>query len=66
MMDRVCLDLIIKRLFSKLPPDQFVPDGKVEIESMGVGMIVWDNGKVTVEAVDLKGVPKVTGGHVIE
>lgn len=29
-------------------------------------MIVWDNGKVTVEAVDLEDKPKVVGGHLME
>ena len=39
-----------------------VPNGKVEIEAMGTGTVVWDNGKVTVDAIDLKGIPHVTGG----
>lgn len=43
-----------------------VPDGKVEIEAMGTGTVVWDNGKVTIDAIDLKGTPKVTGGTLVE
>jgi len=48
------------------PATLIVPGGKIEVESMGVGMIVWDNGKVTVEAVDIKGKPKVVGGQMVE
>lgn len=42
-----------------------VPDGKVEIEAMGMGTIVWDNGVVTIEAIDLKGTPIATGGRLM-
>ncbi len=41
-----------------------VPEGKVEIESMGTGMVVWDNGRVSVEANDVRGTPKVQGGEL--
>jgi hypothetical protein len=41
-----------------------VPDGAVEVAAMSTGTIVWDNGEVTVEAVDLQGIPKVTGGRL--
>ena len=41
-----------------------VPDGKVEIEEMGMGTIVWDDGVVNIEAIDLKGTPIVTGGRL--
>ena len=41
-----------------------VPDGAVEIEAMGTGTLVWDAGRVTVEAIDLAGVPQVTGGQL--
>lgn len=37
-----------------------VPGGAVEIEAMGTGTVVWDNGTVTVEALDLRGAPLVT------
>ena len=43
-----------------------VPDGKVEIDAMGVGTVVWDDGCITVEAVGLQGMSKVTGGRLAE
>jgi hypothetical protein len=43
-----------------------VPDGKVEIESMGTGTVVWDNGRITIDAIDLSGTPVVTGGTLVE
>jgi len=49
---------------SAAPAILTVPDGKVEIEAMGMGTIVWDNGVVTIEAIDLKGTPKITGGRL--
>lgn len=39
-----------------------VPDGKVEIDAMGTGTVVWDNGTVTVDAIGVAGTPRVTGG----
>ncbi len=36
-----------------------VPDGSVEIATMGTGTVVWDNGEVTVEAVGLDGEPSI-------
>ena len=41
-----------------------MPDGKVEIEEMGMGIIVWNDGVVTIEAIGLKGTPIVTGGQL--
>jgi hypothetical protein len=41
-----------------------VPGGTVEIEAMGTGTVVWDNGLVTVEAVGLQGAPRVSGGRL--
>lgn len=41
-----------------------VPTGKVGIEAMSTGTIVWDNGDVTVEGIGLKGKPDVTGGRL--
>ncbi|MFH1738298.1 MAG: hypothetical protein ABIH23_04775 [bacterium] len=41
-----------------------VPDGKVEIEAMGTGTVVWDKGKVSVEAIELRGTPTITGGEI--
>ncbi len=43
-----------------------LPDGEVEIDSMSTGTIVWDNGTVTVDAVDLVGTPTVTGGTLAQ
>ena len=42
-----------------------LPNGKVEIESLTCGTIIWQNGKVTVDALDLKNAPKVTGGQIV-
>jgi len=42
-----------------------VPGGSVDVEAMGVGTVVWDNGEVTVEAVDLQGTPEVAGGRLV-
>jgi hypothetical protein len=42
-----------------------VPGGKVEIEAMGTGTVVWNDGAVNIEALGLKGAPKVTGGHLV-
>ena len=41
-----------------------IPDGKVKIDGMAAGTVVWDNGFVTVEAIDLKGEPQVTNGRL--
>jgi hypothetical protein len=41
-----------------------VPNGKVEIEAMGTGTVYWDNGLVTIQAVDLQGEPQVSGGKL--
>jgi hypothetical protein len=39
-----------------------VPGGTVEVSGMGTGTVAWENGAVTVNAVDLNGTPEVTGG----
>lgn len=36
-----------------------VPGGRVEVAEMGVGAVVWDNGRVTVEAVGVRGEPTI-------
>ncbi len=36
-----------------------VPGGHVQVEAMGTGLLVWDNGKVMVEAVGMQGKPRV-------
>ena len=43
-----------------------VPEGKVEIDAIQVGTVYWDNGKVTVDAVGMKGTPRVAGGQLVE
>ncbi len=42
-----------------------VPEGKVEIESMGTGMVIWDKGRVRIEANDMRGTPQIQGGQVV-
>ena len=42
-----------------------LPNGKVEIESLTCGTIIWQNGNVTVDALDLKNAPQVTGGQLV-
>lgn len=42
-----------------------VPNGSVEVEAMGTGTVVWDNGKVTIDAIDLAGTPTITGGTLM-
>ena len=42
-----------------------VPDGKVEVEAMSIGLIVWENGLVRVQGKGLRGVPLVSGGELI-
>ncbi|MAF12608.1 hypothetical protein CMK11_19340 [Candidatus Poribacteria bacterium] len=41
-----------------------LPVGRVEIERMGVGMVVWNEGLVTVAATDLLRPPSVIGGQL--
>jgi hypothetical protein len=41
-----------------------IPGGTVEIESMSTGTIVWNDGVVTVDALDLRGSPTITGGRL--
>jgi hypothetical protein len=43
-----------------------VPGGKIEIDAVTVGTVFWDNGNVTVDAVGMKGNPRITGGQLIE
>lgn len=40
-----------------------LPAGRVEIEAMGAGLLVWDNGRVAVEAMGLRGSVRVSGGR---
>jgi hypothetical protein len=43
-----------------------VPAGKVEIEAIQVGTVVWDDGRVTVDAIGIQGTPQVTGGQLAD
>lgn len=40
------------------------PMGQIEIEQMGTGTVIWDNGTVTVDAIDLQGEPIITYAEV--
>lgn len=40
-----------------------VPGGSVRVKSMGTGLVVWDNGRVSIDAVDLAGTPQIRGGR---
>lgn len=42
-----------------------LPNGKVEIDALSTGTIVWDNGKVTINAIGLEGTPRITGGTLV-
>ena len=39
-----------------------LPVGAVSVPAMGTGLVTWENGHVTVEAVDLTGPMTVEGG----
>jgi hypothetical protein len=41
-----------------------LPEGSVELESIGAGMVTWDAGQVTVEGIGIRGTPKVAGGRL--
>ena len=43
-----------------------VPGGRVEVPEMGIGTVVWDGGRVTVEAVGPKGEPVISNAMQIE
>ncbi|MFT5367823.1 MAG: hypothetical protein ACI8V2_002784 [Candidatus Latescibacterota bacterium] len=40
-----------------------LPSGKVEISSLTSGLIIWKNGEVTIDALDILGDAKITGGE---
>lgn len=42
-----------------------IPDGRIEIESLTKGIIVWNKGEVSIDAIDLVGTPIVIGGQLI-
>jgi hypothetical protein len=43
-----------------------VPGGQVEIDAIQLGTVVWDDGKVTVDAIGIKGTPQVSGGQLTD
>jgi hypothetical protein len=40
-----------------------LPVGKVEINQMGTGLLIWNDGKVTIDALDVEGSPVIIGRH---
>lgn len=50
----------IRRLKLKLPK------GSVELDGIGTGMVIWDNGNVSVEGLGLKGTRRVKGGRLVQ
>ena len=42
-----------------------VPDGDVEIKGFAAGTIIWDDGKITIEAAQVKGKPQIQGGELV-
>ena len=42
-----------------------VPEGELSIEAMGTGTVVWDNGDVTIEALQCEGKIKIAGGRIV-
>jgi hypothetical protein len=47
------------------PVSLTVPGGSVKIEAMGTGTVVWDNGKVSIDALDVIGTPAVAGESLL-
>ena len=41
-----------------------VPEGQVALPSIRAGLVIWDKGKVTIDAIDLQGEVKITGGEL--
>jgi hypothetical protein len=41
------------------------PEGSVEIEAMGEGTVAWDRGAVTVDALGVRGSPRISGGRPV-
>ncbi|MFN2134023.1 MAG: hypothetical protein ACK2VD_26115 [Anaerolineae bacterium] len=44
------------------PLELVVPGGRVTIEAMGTGLVIWDDGAVRIEALSMAGTPDVEGG----
>ncbi len=43
-----------------------VPDGQVHIEHVEAGMVLWDRGRVTVDAIGLQAEPRVVGANRVD
>lgn len=43
-----------------------LPEGSVELDGIETGMVIWDNGKVSIEGIGIKGTPRVTGGRLAQ
>jgi hypothetical protein len=41
-----------------------VPGGSVEIDAMATGTVTWEDGEVTINALDVTGTPTITGGSL--
>ena len=41
------------------------PEGQVSLKGMGTGTIVWDNGRVSIQATAIKGKPEIEGGEIV-
>jgi hypothetical protein len=44
------------------PLELAVPGGRVVVEAMGTGLVIWDDGTVRIEALSVVGTPHVEGG----
>ena len=42
-----------------------VPDGEVNIKGFAAGTVIWDNGKVSIEAAEVVGTPEIEGGKLV-
>lgn len=42
-----------------------VPDGEISIKGFASGTIIWDDGKVSIEAAVVKGKPQIEGGELV-
>ena len=43
-----------------------LPDGRVRIKRLEAGIVLWDKGRVTVDAIGLRSAPRVTGASAVE
>lgn len=42
-----------------------VPEGEVKIKGFAAGTIIWDDGRVSIEAAEVKGKPQIEGGELV-